>query len=246
MSILEPSVAPSGFGCAHCDAIALENQRLREELQARMDELNASRRRIVAACDDERRRLERNLHDGAQQRLVALSMQLRLIQADIRKDPAAAEALVTTATDELARSLEELRELARGIHPAVLHCGLQSALESLAARSPVRTTVHCGEIARLPEQVELAAYFVVCESLANVGKYAGASIATVTVTRSRGRLRVAVADDGAGGADPLAGSGLRGLADRVEALNGRLSLSSPAGLGTTVVAEIPLAPLAAR
>ena len=119
MSILEPSVAPSGFGCAHCDAIALENQRLREELQARMDELNASRRRIVAACDGERRRLERNLHDGAQQRLVALSMQLRLIQGGIRRDPEAAEALVTTA----------IAELARGIHPAVLQSGLESALE---------------------------------------------------------------------------------------------------------------------
>jgi len=246
MSILEPSVAPSGFCCAHCDAIALENQRLREQLQARMDELNASRRRIVAACDSERRRLERNLHDGAQQRLVALSIQLRLIQADIRRDPAAAEALVTTATAELARSLEELRELARGIHPAVLQCGLPSALESLAARSPVRTTVDCGDISRLPEPVELAAYFVVCESLANVGKYAGASTVTVTVTRSRGRLRVEVADDGSGGADPLAGSGLRGLADRVEALNGRLSVTSPAGIGTTVVAEIPLAPVPAR
>ena len=218
-------------------SLELENARLREEL-------NAARRRIVAACDGERRRLERNLHDGAQQRLVALAMQLRLIKADIRSDPAAAEALVTTASDELARSLEELRELARGLHPAVLQYGLPCALDSLATRSPVPTAVDCGELECLPERVELAAYFVVCEALANVAKYACATIATVSVARSEGRLRVEVADDGAGGADALAGSGLRGLADRVEALNGRLSVSSPAGMGTKVVAEIPLAPIA--
>jgi signal transduction histidine kinase len=230
MSILESC-------CSRCDAIALENARLQEEL-------NASRRRIVAACDSERRRLERDLHDGAQQRLVALAMQLRMIQADIRRDPAAAEALVATATGELALSLEELRELARGIHPAVLQYGLPCALDSLATRSPVRTSVDCGDLERLPERVELAAYFVACEALANIAKYACARTATVTVARAEGRLRVEVADDGVGGADPLAGSGLRGLADRVEALNGRLSVSSRAGTGTKVVAEIPLAPIA--
>ena len=255
MSIIEHSVTPSGFEayrlprssdtpcCARCDAIALDNARLRKELQARLDELNASRQRIVAAGDTERRRLERNLHDGAQQRLVALAMQLRLIQADIRRDPAAAEALVTTASDELAQSLQELRELARGIHPAILNYGLPSALDSLATRSPVPTAVDCA-LERLPERVELAAYFVVCEALANVAKYADATSATVTVARSEGRLFVEVADTGVGGADPLAGSGLRGLADRVEALNGRLSVSSPAGLGTKIVAEVPLAPIA--
>jgi signal transduction histidine kinase len=256
MSIIEPSIAPSGFDtyrlplssdtccCARCDAIALDNARLRKELQVRLAELNASRQRIVAAGDTERRRLERNLHDGAQQRLVALAMQLRLIQADIRRDPAAAEALVTTASDELAQSLEELRELARGIHPAILQYGLPSALDSLATRSAVPTAVDCGDLERLPERVELAAYFVVCEALANVAKYADATSATVTVARSEGRLFVEVADTGVGGADPLAGSGLRGLADRVEALNGRLSVSSAAGVGTKVVAEIPLAPIA--
>ena len=156
-------------------AIALENEQLHAESQERLAELVASRERIVAAGDAERRRLERNLHDGAQQRLVALAMQLRLIQADIRSDPAAAEARVSTASDELAESLGELRELARGLHPAVLEYGLHTALESLAGRSPVPTAVSWDVTDRLPQKIELAAYFVACESLANLAKYAHAT-----------------------------------------------------------------------
>jgi signal transduction histidine kinase len=222
-------------------SIALENEHLQAESQVRLAELMASRERIVAAGDAERRRLERNLHDGAQQRLVALAMQLRLIQADIRKDPAAAEARVTSASDELAESLGELRELARGIHPAVLEYGLATALEALAGRSPVPTAVTCDGTGRLPQKIELAAYFVACESLANVAKYAHASAASVHLARTDGAIVVEIADDGVGGADASAGSGLRGLADRVEALGGHLLVTSPAGAGTVVTAELPYA-----
>src|SRR5215207_523832 len=188
-------------------AIALENSQLHAESEVRLAELQASRERIVAAGDAERRRLERNLHDGAQQRLVALAMQLRLIQADIRRDPAAAEALVTSASGELAQSLEELRELARGIHPAVLDHGLCPALESLAMRAPVPTAVTC-DVGPLPQPVELAAYFVACEALANVAKYAGATAVSVRVSRTARGIVIEIADDGAGGAQPSPGSGL--------------------------------------
>ena len=222
-------------------AIALENEQLHAESHARLAELMASRERIVAAGDAERRRLERNLHDGAQQRLVALAMQLRLIQADIRRDPASAEARVTTASDELAESLGELRELARGIHPAVLEFGLCTALESLAGRSPVPTAVSWDVSDRLPQKIELAAYFVACESLANVAKYAQATAASVHLSRTDRSIIIEIADDGVGGADASAGSGLRGLGDRVEALGGHLLVTSPAGAGTVVTAELPYA-----
>jgi signal transduction histidine kinase len=195
----------------------------------------------VAAGDAERRRLERNLHDGAQQRLVAVALQLQLLQRRIRHDPATAEQLATVASTELAESLDELRELARGLHPTVLEHGLRAALEALAARSGVQTSVACDAPARLPEPVELAAYFVACEALTNVAKYAGASAATVRVWRDNGVAFIEIADDGIGGADDSLGSGLRGLADRVEALDGRLSVVSPAGVGTTVTAELPCA-----
>jgi signal transduction histidine kinase len=165
-------------------SIALENEQLQAESQERLAELIASRERIVAAGDAERRRLERDLHDGAQQRLVALAMQLRLIQADICSDPAAAEARVTTASGELAESLGELRELARGIHPAVLEFGLRTPLEALAGRSPVPTAVSWDTDGRLPQKIELAAYFVACESLANVAKYARATTASVHLSRT--------------------------------------------------------------
>ena len=218
--------------------VALENEHLQAEAQARLVELRASRERIVAAGDAERRRLERNLHDGAQQRLVAISLQLRLLQNRIGDDPSAA-ALVTTASDELARSLSELRELARGLHPAVLEHGLGPALDSLASRAPVPTTVSCDVGGTVPEAVELAAFFVASEALANVAKYAGASHAAVSVTRDATSVRIEIADDGIGGADDSLGSGLRGLADRVEALDGRLFVTSPPGAGTTVTAELP-------
>ena len=219
-------------------AIALENEHLHAEAQARVIELKASRERIVAAGDAERRRLERNLHDGAQQRLVGIALQLRLLQNRIRDDPSAEE-LVTTASDELAHSLAELRELARGIHPAVLEHGLDAALGALANRSTVATTVSCDTTGRLPEAVELAAYFVASEALANVAKYSRATHATVRVWQSGPTATIEIADDGIGGADDSRGSGLRGLADRVEALEGSLRVVSPAGAGTTVTAELP-------
>jgi len=222
-------------------AIALENEQLHAESEGRLAELVASRERIVTAGDTERRRLERNLHDGAQQRLVALSMQLRLLRGRIREDPSTAEALVTTASDELALSLDELRELARGLHPAILDHGLEAALESLASRSPVPTTLSYVANGGLAQPVELAAYFVASEALTNVAKHAGATVAQVRVAREGQRLVVEVADDGVGGADAAGGSGLRGLADRVDALDGRLLVVSPPGEGTSVRAELPCA-----
>jgi signal transduction histidine kinase len=221
--------------------IVLENEHLHQESQARLAELQASRQRIVAAGDAERRRLERNLHDGAQQQLVALGMQLSLIQAGIRRDPSSAAALVTTASEQLAQSLHELRELARGIHPAVLSHGLDAALESLAGRSTVPTAVFCDVPERQSEQVELALYFVACEALANVAKYANATTASVRLSRALGGVVIEIADDGVGGADETAGTGLRGLTDRVEALGGSLLVTSPPGAGTVVTAELPLA-----
>jgi signal transduction histidine kinase len=203
-------------------------------------ELEASRARILAAGDDERRKLERNLHDGAQQRLVSLSLSLRLAQGRIYSDPEGAEELLEGSREELAQALEELRELARGIHPAVLtDRGLEAALEALAARAPLPVEIK-GASRDLPAQVEAAAYYVVSEALANVTKYAQASAVEVTVERRNGRAVVEVADDGIGGADPLRGSGLRGLADRVASLSGRLEVESPPGSGTRVRAEIPL------
>ncbi len=221
-------------------AIALDNERLHAESAASLAELRASRERIVAAGDAERRRLERNLHDGAQQRLVALGMQLGMIKHRLHEDPELAEELVTAAGEQVSHSLEELRELARGIHPAVLDHGLSAALDSLASRSPVPTTLayECEE--GLPEQVELAAYFVASEALANVAKYARATRATVRMSRRGDRVAIEIADDGVGGADESAGSGLRGLADRVGALDGTLRISSPEGAGTVVTAEFPL------
>ena len=219
-------------------AIAIDNTRLLAERETQLAEIKASRERIVAAGDAERRRLERNLHDGAQQRLVGIALQLRLLQNRVADDPSATQ-LVTTASDELAHSLSELRELARGIHPAVLEHGLGAALDSLATRSTVPTDVDCVLPGRLPEQVELAAYFVACEALANVAKYAQARHAAIRVRCEDDVLRVDIADDGVGGADEGLGSGLRGLADRVEALDGRLLVTSSAGTGTTVSAELP-------
>jgi signal transduction histidine kinase len=222
-------------------AFALENARLHAELRARLDELRGSRARIIEAAQTERQRLERDLHDGAQQRLVALSLELGLLEQRFEAEPDAKAALDQTRR-EVTESLRELRELAQGIHPAVVtgH-GLAVALKTLAARAqvPVRLTVDLD--ARLPERQEVAAYFVVSESLTNIAKYACASSAAVDVRRVDGRLVVEVVDDGVGGADTRRGSGLRGLADRVEALGGRLRVWSPAGGGTRVEAEIPCA-----
>jgi PAS domain S-box-containing protein len=207
--------------------------------QARTD-LQASRARLVTSADNERRRLERNLHDGAQQRLVSLSLSLRLAQTQLQKNPEMAEQLLESAREELAQALEELRELARGIHPAILtDRGLDAALEALASRAPLPVEIE-RPATTLPPPVEAAAYYVVSEALANVAKYAEASSVRVSVAQMNGAARVEVSDDGVGGADPTQGSGLRGLADRVAALNGTLEVESVPGQGTTIRAEIPL------
>src|SRR3954467_15102693 len=222
-------------------AIALDDARLQAQSEDRLAELRASRERIVAAGDAERRRLERNLHDGAQQRLVFVALQLRMIERRIDTGPAVAKQMVTSAGEELSKSLEDLRELARGLHPSVLNHGLKAALDSLASRSCVPTTVSFNATARLPEPVELAAYFVACEALANVAKYAHATKASVRVSRRDGVAVIEIADDGVGGADETAGTGLQGLADRVAALDGTLRILSPRGTGTVVTADLPCA-----
>jgi signal transduction histidine kinase len=221
-------------------ALALENQRLAAELRARIEDLRASRARVVEAGDAERRRLERNLHDGAQSRLVAVALKLQL--ARMRADPGSeVAALLEESSTELKGSLDELRELARGLHPAVLiDRGLKAAIRILASRAPVPVEISTLPADPLPPAVEIAVYYVVGEALTNVAKYANATHATVSVEVAGPRVVVDVADDGIGGADVAAGSGLRGLSDRVAALDGRLGLESPAGGGTRLHAEIPL------
>jgi signal transduction histidine kinase len=219
--------------------LALENEGLQAELRARLAELQASRLRLIETADVERRRLERNLHDGAQQRLVALSLSLALARREFEADPAAV-ALVERTRSELAETLAELRELARGIHPPLLtDKGLRPALEALANRALLPVELAGVPNDRLPASVEAAAYYLVAEAITNVAKYSEASKASVRVVRENGRVTVEVSDDGIGGADASRGSGLRGLADRVEALDGRLDLHSPPGAGTRLRAEIP-------
>jgi signal transduction histidine kinase len=220
-------------------ALALENGRLEAELRAKVEELSASRARIVESADAARRRLERDLHDGAQQRLVALALSLRVLRSRLDGDSEAAREL-ETARVELDQALAELRELARGIHPSVLtDRGLCAALEGLANRAPVPVDLEATPGERLPDRVESTAYFVVAEALTNVAKYSRAAHASVRVTRRDGTVMVEVCDDGVGGADPARGSGLRGLLDRVSALDGRLEVDSRPGRGTTVRATIP-------
>jgi signal transduction histidine kinase len=230
----------------HVDAVcsaaslALQNERLEAELRAKVEELRASRERMLSIGLEERRRLERDLHDGAQQRLVSTALSLRLARERLRNEPGSAEELLSNAGDELEAALEELRELARGIHPAVLSDrGLATALEALAHRAPVPVELESLPSGRFPEAVELAAYFVVSEALTNVAKYAYASHAKVSIEEENGRVVVAVEDDGVGGADPARGTGLRGLADRLGILEGRLEVDSEVGRGTTVTARIP-------
>jgi signal transduction histidine kinase len=218
-------------------ALVLENERLAAEVRSQLGEVRRSRGRIVAAADAERRRIERNLHDGAQQRLVTLSVALGLEAS--RADPAAARAL-SRAQDEVEDAIAELRELARGIHPTLLRDeGLQPAVEALARRAPLPVTVQSTVRDRLPEAVELAAYFVVSEALTNIVKHASASEASVLLEREPATVRVLVTDDGAGGARIEPESGLAGLRDRLEALDATLSITSEAGQGTTVRADFP-------
>jgi signal transduction histidine kinase len=219
--------------------LALENERLQAELRARLADLQASRARLVEATDAERRRIERDLHDGTQQRLVSIAMALGLLESRL-SEPAAAAPLVRETRDAIALALAELRELTQGIHPALLaERGLPAALDELCRRAPLPTRLHAEVEGRLSDQVESAAYFVVSEALTNAAKHSHGREAQVGVRRDGDLLILEVADDGIGGAAPGGGSGLRGLADRVEALGGRMTLSSPPGRGTTLRAEIP-------
>ena len=220
--------------------LARENSDLHSQLEQRLQELQASRERILTAADAERRRIERNLHDGAQQRLVTVALQLTLLRRTVRDDPDEAEALAAAAAAELAASIDELRELARGIHPAALEQGLVVALESLVVRAAVPTVLDAEPGPEPPEPVALAAYFVAAEALTNVARYAHASSVTITLRHHDSEVVVTIADDGVGGADPAAGTGLRGLADRVEAAGGRLRVGPGTGGGTVVEARLPL------
>jgi len=234
----EPELLDSVTAAA---GIALENARLHAELRARLEELSGSRARIVEAGQAERKRLERNLHDGAQQRLIALSLELGLWEEGLQDDPEAVRR-IERARREIATSLAELRDVASGLHPAVVSGhGLDVALEQLAARGPIPVRLEVDVGTRLPERLEVAAFYLVSESLANIGKHASATSATVDVSRADGWVVIEVVDDGVGGADTELGAGLRGLADRVEALEGRLRVWSPKGGGTRVRAEIPCA-----
>ena len=216
--------------------LAIENERLAAQVRAQLEEVRASRARIVEAGDAERRRIERDLHDGAQQRLVALAM--RLDQA--REGSAGAATLIDETTAELLRAIREVRDLARGLHPTILtDAGLAAAVEALAERTPFPVKVSVTE-SRFSPEIEAAAYYVVAEGLTNIARYAGATEARVEASANDGRLLVTVTDNGRGGADPAAGSGLRGLMDRLAAIDGELSVSSPLGEGTTLSATFPV------
>ncbi len=221
-------------------SMALEHSRLQAEVHAQLEQVRASRARIVEAGDAERRRLERDLHDGAQQRLVTLSLALGMARDRAAGADPELGSLIESASKEAREALTELRELARGIHPAVLtETGLSGAIQALAERSLVATTITAVPDGRFPAAIEATAYFVVSEALANVAKHAGAGGARVVIQRRPGRLVVEVSDDGAGGARPEGGSGLRGLADRVASVGGVLRVDSPPGGGTRLEADIP-------
>ena len=221
--------------------LTVENDRLQAEVRAQLAEVRESRARIVEATDAERRRIERDIHDGAQQRLVALSLAIGRARGQL--GPAADPDLDTTlaqASEEVRSALAELRELARGIHPAILtEAGLGPAVRSLVDRSAVPTELDAELPGRLPDPIEATAYFVVSEALTNVAKHAAAGSARVALAVHDHTLTVEVRDDGCGGADPARGSGLRGLRDRVEAVGGKLETVSPAGGGTIVRASLP-------
>jgi len=213
-----------------------------EVLTGRVEELTESRSAIMRAMHLERRRIERDLHDGAQQRLVSLAMELGLAREKMGTDIEAARKLLDESHEDAKLVLAELRDLVRGIHPAVLtDRGLDAAISAIAGRSPIPVGVDVKLTARQPDEVEGTAYYVVVEALTNVAKHSGASAANVMIRRDKGWLRITIADNGRGGADPSKGSGLRGLGDRIAALDGKLSLHSPPGKGTTLTVEIPCA-----
>ena len=208
-------------------------------LEGSRDELLASRKRIVAAADHSRRRIERDLHDGIQQRLVSILLELRTAESGVPVQLTQVKSQLSAVATALTNALDDLRELSRGIHPAILSEGLGPALKALARRSPVPVEVEVDLRARLPESVEVGAYYVVSEALANTAKHAEASFVHVEVRMSDGTLELSIHDDGVGGADPSRGSGLTGLADRVQALGGAISFTSPTGQGTTLAATLP-------
>jgi signal transduction histidine kinase len=234
----EEPLPPESEGrlAAFCELVSLAVA----SAQARAD-LVASRARLVKTGDDQRRRLERNLHDGAQQRLVSVALAIRLARARLDPSQEAAAKLLDDAARELDTGLAELREIARGLHPAILSDrGLVQALETLAGRLPVPVEIDAPED-RLPDDVEATAYYIVAEALTNVARHAEATHARVTVSTEDGMLRCEIADDGRGGADVALGTGIQGLRDRAEAAGGTLSLTSPPGRGTIVTATLPLA-----
>jgi signal transduction histidine kinase len=235
---------PMAAGDDDVDAMRIFASRAAAELERRnqADALRRSRTRVIEAADAERRRVGRDLHDGAQQRLLAVANLLKLAQRKLDGGDEARD-LLRLASDELDEAHAELRDLARGLHPVALsERGLRSALESLAAGSGFRVALDVAG-GEMPEDVELAVYFLVSESLTNARRYAGADTVSVRVAPAGDALEVDIADDGAGGADPSAGTGLRGLADRIEALGGRFEVDSPPGRGTRVSARLPLRPL---
>jgi signal transduction histidine kinase len=234
----EPGLVDAAAAAAR---FALENARLQAELRAQLNAVRGSRARIAAAADAERRRIEQNLHDGAQQRLVALALDLRAAERRITGDPSQpVTPVLSRAVGQLQLAVDELRELAHGLHPSILRQeGLAAALDSLAGTAPLPVTVVSTVRERLTPEAEAAAYFVACEALANVAKHAQASVATVTAMRRNGKLVVEIVDDGVGGADAVHGRGLGGIRDRVEAHGGTLRVVSPPGGGTTVVGVIP-------
>ena len=246
LSVALVATVPFGFLAgllrSHLAELALENQRLSAELRAGIEELRSSRARLLEAGDAERRRLERDLHDGAQARLVALATTLGRARMRAEGNPELA-ALLDASSTELRASSDELRELARGIHPAVLtDRGLRPALDTLAARMPVPVEIRGDVGDDLPAPVATAVYFVVSEALTNVAKYAEAGRAVVTLERGAEHVAAEVADDGVGGADAARGSGLHGLTHRVAALDGRLDVDSPPGQGTRLRVDLPLSP----
>jgi signal transduction histidine kinase len=233
-------VAAAALTALVLGAVIQERHGALDALRENERRLRASRARIVKAGDDERRRLERNLHDGAQQHLVSVALTLRLARLQLERDPPEADHLLADASDELRCALEELRELARGIHPAVLaDRGLRPALEVLASHAHLPVELTAQIATRLPSPVEAAVYYVAAEGLTNIAKYAHATAATVSLERVNKSVVLCVGDNGTGGADPSRGTGIRGLTDRVEALGGKLELDSRPGQGTLLTARIP-------
>ena len=242
LTLAAPWIARAVAGVESRLAAELLGPSERAALSSRVDELRARREQLVEVVEAERRRIERDLHDGAQQRLVTLAMHLGMAKDKFDKDPAAARALLDEAHADAKQAMVELRNLARGIHPAVLSDrGLDAALSSLAGRAPVPVAVEVRVPERPPAAIETTAYFVVAEALTNIAKHAGATRAAVTVARQNGHLRVEVTDDGIGGADATRGTGLAGLVDRVTAVDGTVHLSSPVGGPTILTVELPCA-----